>query len=201
MRPAKVPRIGRRGVVIAEFALVAPIFFLIALATTDVIQVFRAQLRAETVAVQIGQIVSQCRSMTAGDFTRLWTHAQNIGGDVIDVNSSNGGAMMVSGVGRNSNANRLYWQRRTGNVSAQSRLGTTVNGTATISDSFIVPDGQALMVTEVYSTVRPFVLSAGLIGSVLPATIYGTTLFLTRAPEPTTLLTAPSTSTTPECTA
>ncbi len=203
MRPASLRKIGRRGMVISEFALVAPIFFLIALATADLIRLFRAQLRAETIAVQIGQIVSQCRTITnPGDRDNFWTQAQRIAGSVIDVNSATGGSITISAVGRNSNnRNQLYWQMRTGNVSQQSRLGTTINGTATISDSFVVPSGQALLVTEIFAIVQPFPLSAGLIGTVLPSTIYGTTLFLTRAPEPTTLLTTPSSSSTASCTA
>ena len=90
---------------------------------------------------------------------------------------------------------------RTGNVSQVSRIGATVGGTATVSDSFIVPANQTLIVTEVFAIVRPFTLSAGLIGTALPALIYGTTLFLSRAPDPTTLQTAPTSRSTPDCTA
>lgn len=186
----------------SEFALLVPFFFLIALAGADLIRVFRAQLRTETIAVQIGQIVSQCRAITnPGDRNNFWAHAQRIAGTVIDVNSATGGAMIISAVGRNGNANRLSWQMRTGNVTSVSRLGSTAGGTATISDNFVVPTSQTLLVTEVYAVVQPFVLSAGLIGTVLPRVIYGTTLFLSRAPDPTTLQTAPSNSTTPDCTA
>lgn len=199
---ARKARIGRRGMVASEFALLAPVFFLIALACADLIRVFRAQLRVETIAVQIGQIVSQCRTITnPGDRNVFWAHAQRIAGSIVDVNSENGGAMVISAVGRNNNANRLAWQMRTGNVTSVSRLGTTVGGAATISDNFVVPASQALMVIEVFAIVQPWTLSAGLIGTVVPASIYGTTLFLSRAPEPSTLLNAPASSSTPDCTA
>lgn len=206
MRPAKPRKLGRRGLVSSEFALMAPLFFLVALATADLIRLFRAQLRTETIAVQIGQIVSQCRSITnPGDRNNFWAHAQRIAAGVIDVNSSTGGAMVISAVARNTGtnpaSNRLSWQMRTGNVTHVSRLGATVGGTATISDSFVVPTNQTLLVTEVFAIVRPFPLSAGLIGTVLPSVIYGTTLFLSRAPDPTTLQTAPQNLATPDCTA
>jgi Flp pilus assembly protein TadG len=204
MRPASPFKLGRRGLVASEFALIAPLFFFVALASADLIRLFRAQLRAEATAVQIGQIVSQCRAITnPGDVSNFWAQAERIAGNVINVNSATGGALVISAVSRNTagTANRLAWQVRTGNVSQVSRIGATVGGTATVSDSFIVPANQTLIVTEVFAIVRPFTLSAGLIGTALPALIYGTTLFLSRAPDPTTLQTAPTASATPDCTA
>lgn len=203
MRPASPRKLGSRGIVASEVALMAPIFFLVALGTADLIRLFRAQMRAETIAVQIGQIVSQCRTITSGDVTNFWAHAQRIAGSVIDVNSSSGGRMMISAVSRNGNANRLSWQVRTGNNAAKfnSRLGSSVGGTATISDGFVVPASQTLMVTEVFATIQPFTLSAGLIGTVLNRDIYATTLFLSRAPDPTSLQTAPATNPVANCTA
>lgn len=204
MPPASPRTLGRSGVVASEFALVVPFFFIVALAGADLIRLFRAQLRTETIAVQIGQIVSQCRAITnPGDRNNFWAQAQRIAGDVIDVNSSNGGSITVSAVRRNTNgtANVLSWQMRTGNTTQTSRLGSTVGGAATISDGFIVPANQTLMVTEVYAIVQPFALSAGLIGTVVSSVIYGTTLFLSRAPDPTTLQATPTASTTPDCTA
>lgn len=202
MRPASPWHIGRRGWVAAEFALVAPIFFLIALGTADLVSLFRAQLRADTVAVQIGQIVSQCRRITnPGDVTPFWAHAERIAGNVINVNSPTGGATIISAVSRNNNANRLSWQLRTGNVSQTSSVGATVGGAATLSNSFVVPANQTLLVTEVYAVVRPWVLSAGLIGTALPSVINGTTLFLSRAPDPVALQATPAASNVPDCTA
>lgn len=206
MPPANPRSLGRKGLVASEFALLAPVFFLLALGCADLIRVFRAQLRTETIAVQIGQIVSQCRAITnPGDRDNFWAQAQRIAGNVINVNSSTGGSITISAVQRNTagTGNVLSWQMRTGNTSGAqaSRLGTTVGGTAAISDSFIVPANQTLLVTEVYAIVQPFNLSAGLIGPVLPSTIYGTTLFLSRAPDPTTLQATPTASSTPDCTA
>lgn len=135
-----------------------------------------------------GQIVSQCRRITTpGDVSPLWAHAERIAGNVIDVNSPTGGATIISAVSRNDNANRLSWQIRTGNVSQTSSVGATQGGAATISNGFVVPAGQTLFVTEVYAVVRPWVLSAGLIGTALPSVINGTTLFLSRAPDPVAL--------------
>lgn len=221
MRPASRRILGRRGVVASELALVAPLFFFVVLATSDLVSVFRAQLRTEAISVQIGQIVSQCRAasgnpaITAGDVTNFWTQAGRIAGDVININGTDttfGGAMVISAVSRRldgsgnpTNANTLSWQRRTGNANRVSRLGTGVGSAVTISanppTNFIVPTGQTLLVTEVFAVVQPWVLSAGLIGPALNRNVYGTTLFLSRAPQPAALQTAPTTANTPSCTA
>lgn len=198
-----------------EFALVAPLFFIVVLCTADLIRVFRAQLRAEAIAVQIGQIVSQCIPsldnpvITAGDVTNFWTQAERIAGTVVNVNSATGGAVIISAVRREVDGsgnplsrNLIAWQRRTGNTNHRTRLtGTAAGNAATISDNFLVPAGQTVLVTEVFAFIRPWTLSAGLIGTATDAVAYGTTLFLTRAPEPVSLQTAPTTSTTPSCTA
>ena len=98
----------RRGVAASEFALVVPIFVLVLFATADLIRVFRAQLRAETVAVQVGQIVSQCRAITDGasvatpgnpdnsDIAQLFAHGARIAGNIINVNGATGGAAIVT---------------------------------------------------------------------------------------------------------
>ncbi len=198
MFPAEQVLRGRRGAAAIELVLMAPIFFLIALATTDVVRYFRAQLRVETVAVQLGQIVSQCRRITdPGDVSQFWTHATRIAGGVVDVNSGTGGAVIITAVGRNNNANRALWRKRTGNTTIASSVATTVPGAATIAEGFVVPTGQTLFVTEVYAIVQPWILSAGLIGTVLPNVLNGTTLFLSRAPDPTVLQTDPANATNP----
>ena len=206
--------VGRRGVAASEFALVVPIFVLALFATADLIRVFRAQLRAETVAVQIGQIVSQCRRITDGgsvpnpaspnnsDISQLFAFGTRIAGSVIDVSSANGGAIIITAVGRNNNTNRAEWRRRVGNPSFVSTVGSGTPPTAaTISNGFVVPTGQALFVTEVYALVQPWALTAGLIGTVLPRVVGGITLFLSRAPRPADVLAAPIVSLNSDCTA
>lgn len=205
---------NRKGVAASEFALMVPIFVLILFATADLIRVFRAQLRTETVAVQVGQIISQCRIITDGatvaapgnpdnsDISQIFAHGARIAGNIINVNGTSGGAMIITAVGRNNNLNRAEWRRRVGNASFTSTVSTGVPPVAaTITNGFIVPAGQAMFVTEVYAIVQPWALSAGLIGTALPKVVGGTTLFLSRAPDPTALLTVPRVATTPECTA
>lgn len=196
---------GRRGSVATELVLMAPLLFIVVLCTTDLIRVFRAQLRMEMVAVQIGQIVSQCaRIHDPADFTQFWGHATRIADGRVDVNSSSGGAIVISAISRNTaTANRLNWQRRTGNASATSSFST---GVAPVirgrnNQAFIVPANQTLFTTEVFAVIQPWVISAGLIGTALPREILGVTMFLSRATDPSRLQIAPTTSNVRDCTA
>jgi Flp pilus assembly protein TadG len=202
-------RPGRRGVAASEFALVVPVFFIIVLCCADVIRVFRAQIRMEMIAVQIGQIVSQCNRITnPGDVNDFWAHAARIGGPLVDVNSATGGSMIISAVSLNTtnNQNRLDWRVRTGNPGTTSVLGpAAVGGTpnlrGTDNATFLAPAGQTLFVFEVNAVVLPWTLSAGLIGTALPSRIGGVTMFLTRSAEPATLQVPPANSPTRDCTA
>lgn len=204
---------GRRGSVASEFVLVVPVFFLIVLATTDIVRVFRAQLRMEMVAVQIGQIVSQCPRVTEADFTDgtfgFWAHAARIASGVVDINSPTGGAMIVSALSPNQAANRLDWQRRAGNASTRSTFGDAGAPTPILRGQdgtpFTIPAGQTLLATEVFAVVQPWTISAGLIGTALPANLQGIAFFLSRASEPGRLQQPPGAPVPPapvrECTA
>jgi Flp pilus assembly protein TadG len=198
---------GRRGVAASEFALVVPLFALILLATADVIRVFRAQIRMEMIAVQLGQVVSQCnRITTPGDTNEFWAHANRIAGGLVDVTAQ--GSMIVSAVSLNTttNRNRLDWTVRTGNVSTRSILGVIQPGGEAVlrgrnAEPFNMPAGQTLLVFEANAVVIPWRLSVGLIGTALPREVHGMTMFLTRSSEPARLQVPPANSAARDCTA
>jgi Flp pilus assembly protein TadG len=52
----------RRGIAAIEFAIVAPLLIILALATVDLVQFIRSQLRLDETAAQLGQLVSQCEA-------------------------------------------------------------------------------------------------------------------------------------------
>lgn len=187
----------------------APLFALTLLATADVVRVFRAQIRLEMIAVQLGQIVSQCRRITEpGDTDTFWAHAARIGGGLVDINSAGGGSMILSAVSLNTttNQNRLDWRRRTGNTSGTSVLGNAApGGTVTLRGTngatFLMPSGETLMVFEANAIVVPWQLSVGLIGTVLPSSLSAMTMFLTRVSDAALLRTPPTNSNARDCTA
>lgn len=211
MPPARPPAGPRRhrpprrragaGAVSVEFGLLLPVLALLGLAMSDVVNLFRAHLRVESTALQLGQLVSQCNAITApGDTSQFWAYAQRVMGSTGAVTGPNAsGAVIVSAVGRANNANQVAWQQRSGNPSLQSRVGTP-GGTATLDGNFQVPQGQTLFVTEVFLPRETWVLAAGFMSNPGERVLRGTTMFLTRAPDAPALLQPPTASSQTNCT-
>ena len=174
----------RSGVAAVEFAFVAPLLIILSLATADLVQYIRAQLRLDETAVQLGQVVSQCDSVSTADAQQFWNYAQQIMGSVGTVTGAaktTPGAIIISAVySPDGKTNKVAWQLSTGNPLQGSSVGVA-GGTAHITEGFIVPSGDTLLVTEVFLPLQPWVFSAGFMGSVAATTLNGTTLYLTRA--------------------
>lgn len=195
--------LNKRGVAAIEFAIIAPVLLLLALAATDLVQLLRSQLRLDAAAVQLGQLVSQCNRITdPGDTAQFWVYAQSIVGNLGTVTGSNAqGSVVVSAVYSQAGANRFAWQRRTGNAAQLSSVGTgTPGGAAKIAETFIVPTGQTLLVTEVFLPRQPWVLSVNFMPAALPRVLNGTTLFMTRAADAPAIQQLPTSKTQPDCT-
>ena len=185
-------RLGRRGTSAAELAILAPVLALLIFATTDLVLYMRAQVKTEGAAVQVGQVVSQCRQISSpGDVTDFWLIAQAVLGSLADVSATGTGTVIVSAVfSNNAGSNRVAWQQRS-NTRFNSVIGSA-GGAATIPASYVVPANQVLIVTEVFAPTRPWVLSAVLMNAgVLPQTLRSASLYLSRAPDPTTVSAAP----------
>lgn len=210
MRSARRTAGCRRGVAALELALLALALLVLLLAGFDLVQTLRAQFRVDAAANQLGQIISRCPAITVpGDTTLLWWHAQQILGNLGTVTGATaGGSVIVTAVfGDPANAtggatpvNRVAWQQRTGRTDILSSVGSNVrNSVATISNGFIVPAQQTLIVTEIRLPRQPWIFAAGFMGNNAPRTVRGTTLFLTRAPDAAAVQAVPAASNTPAC--
>jgi Flp pilus assembly protein TadG len=191
----------RRGTAAVEFAIVGPVLILLALATTDLVQFLRSQLRLDAAAVQIGQLVSQCNHITSpGDSDQFWAYAQRIIGGLGTVTGADAqGSIIITEVHSLNGVNKSNWQLRTGNAAQTSSVGIPP-GNAAITEGFVVPTGQTLLVTEVNLPLQPWVFSAGFMGTVLPTVLNGTTLYMTRAPDAPAIQQQPSASNQADCT-
>jgi len=202
-RIAAALRRERRGVVSVEAGLMAIPIALIVLGMTDVVNLFRAHLRVESAALQLGQLVSQCNIITTpGDTNQFWTYAQRVIGTLGTVTGVGAtGAVVVSAVGRVNNANQVVWQQRTGSTTHASEVGTAGNA-ATLAGGFQVPAGQTLFVTEVFLPRATWdtAVTHQLIDAPETRVLQGSTMFLTRAPDAPSLLLPPTASAAPNCT-
>jgi Flp pilus assembly protein TadG len=183
----------RRGVAAVEFAFVAPLLIILALATADLVQFIRSQFRLDETAVQLGQLVSQCDSISTADEAQFWNYAQQIVGGVGQVTGATAtGAVIISAVySADGKTNKVAWQISTGNPKQGSSVGKQ-GGTANITENFIVPSGDTLLVTEVYLPLQPWVFSAGFMGNAASTDLNGTTLYLTRAPDASAIQQVPA---------
>jgi Flp pilus assembly protein TadG len=191
----------RAGAVSLEFGLLLPVLALIVLAMSDLVNLFRAHLRVESSALQLGQLVSQCNVIsTPGDTNQFWTYAQRIIGDLGTVTGAGAnGAVIISAVGRVGSANQIAWQFRTGATAHQSEIGTA-GAAANLPGGFVVPAGQTLFVTEVFLPRATWTIAAGLMGGSDDRVLQGSTMFFTRAPDAPALLLPPTSSAQPNCT-
>jgi Flp pilus assembly protein TadG len=201
-RAARVAGKEDRGVATIEFAVLAPTLLLLALVATDTVNLLRAQMRLDSTALQLGQLVSQCtRIVTPGDTDQFWSYADRIIGNLGEVvGSSPDGSVVISAVGLVGGVNRVQWQARTGSSSFASRVGAAGTN-PTLPGGYLVPAGQTLFVTEVFLRRESWPLGSSFMNSSGPQTLAGMTMFLSRVADAASLQAAPASRTTPDCTA
>ncbi len=190
---------GRRGVAATEFALVAPILVLLVLATVDVVQLLRAQLRVEAATLQVAQMASQCDRLTTGDVMAFRQLAQRIIGRFATL-SGDGGGLVISAVYSQNGANRVAWQQHLGDPAPTSGAGTA-GGTASIGGGFVVPPTQTLFVVELFAVVPQGLTPGRLAHIILSWELSSRVHFLSRVPDSSRLQVSPAQDAAGACTA
>ncbi|MGI4795261.1 MAG: TadE/TadG family type IV pilus assembly protein [Janthinobacterium lividum] len=199
---------SRSAVSTLEFALLAPILLVLALAMSDVITWIRNDFKLEQVAAQMGQIISSCKALDdPGDFRRFASEAQLMAGS-LDITSTTGvGAFIVSGVTPSGTTETIRWQYFFGNPIYHSILCDTssacsTDAIATIPGNYMVPKNQVLIATESVASVGSWVLSAKILNLTSSSVQRAYSLFLVRTANPIKLATVsknPSNSTVEGC--
>ena len=151
---------ARKGIAGIEFALVAPLFVLVLLATTDVAFYIRMRLRLDTTARTVGQVVTQYNQLYAGDFTEIYNASQLTAGSIAVTGKL--GATIVSGITNQGGKASIAWQQISG-AGFTSKYGT-VGASPVLPASYVPPVGVTLVVVELYSTATPWVYAASLLG-------------------------------------
>lgn len=163
----------RRAAAAVEFALVAPVLALLMLGTWDLTTYIRAYFRVERVAAEVANLTGQFERLTQADINQIFSAAQQIAGS-IDV-SLLSGRTIISVVQGTHQGNRMLWQRLTtpgpGGILFTSRIGQPPN-IVTLPANLVVPNGQTVVITEVFNRRQPWVLSVNLLGAGAPETIY-----------------------------
>lgn len=148
-----------------EFALAAPIVAVLGLAMMDVVDFLRAWLRIERTAGEIAHVIAQYEVVREADFAVVFDLARRIASPYRVTQED--GAVIVSGIANTGQGLTVLWQRRAGSPGYASAFGTE-GGPATIpasSGDLFIASGQGAVVTEVFLSREPWLLSGRFLAS------------------------------------
>lgn len=150
----------RRGLAAVEFALVAPVLLLVALALADLVVLMRAAWRMERAAGEVANVLAQLDALREADFPVLYDIANRIASPyALD---RQGAAIMITGLSGQANGATVSWRRRAGDTSFISRFGAS--GPPVLPVGFTLPAGQTAVAVETYVRVRPWILGEAILG-------------------------------------
>lgn len=189
----------RRGVAAIEFALIAPVLFLLLVAFLDVAYLARGYLRVQTTATQLGQIISQCTTVSSSDDAQIINLASRTLGPFLK--NGKKWAVVVTAIGPSAtNQPERWWaiDNRTSEMQSDAKFATDGAG---LPAGFGLVAGQAMFRTEVFVELDSMLftkansLLAKLMGSRNPIANVSTSLMhSSRAPDASRLRTKTSTT-------
>ena len=96
----------RRGVAAVELAFLAPGPLLFLIFAGDMVHMGRGHLRVQSAAAQLGQVVSQCRNVSAGDRTELFSLAKRLLGPFA---TDGKWGVVITAIGRDADNKAFTW--------------------------------------------------------------------------------------------
>jgi len=144
-----------------EFAFLAPGLLLFLIFAGDMVHMGRGHLRVQSAAAQLGQVVSQCRNVSAGDRAELFSLAKRLLGPFA-IDGKWG--VVITAIGRDPDNKAFTWsmQQVPSGYTVASQ-GSTVPAGLTLSANQVV--FRTEVVADVASTVfsKAISLPAGLV--------------------------------------
>jgi Flp pilus assembly protein TadG len=150
LRQALLVKGDRRGVAALEVVYTLPVIFVMMFAVSDAVQLGRTYLRAQSAAIQVGQIISQCAQVSADDEAVLNTLTKNI---LDPANVRNAPyALRITAFGRDSADKAITpWAiNQSGGTKRPGETAPALAGTnATLPTGYTMGKNQVLFRTEV----------------------------------------------------
>ena len=166
----------RRGTAALEFALLLPVLLILLVATAEVMAYVRAVHRLERTAAEVASAGTQIDAATQAELRGLFDTANLLASPLRawSTNSDPAGTArartFISVVTGSANGNTVAWSCARGDTGRMPRLVSPPASVA-LPNGFWVPAGQTVVVVEIVSTIRAWVLTEALFGTVAPAEI------------------------------
>lgn len=186
-------RLGDQGVSSIEFALSAMVLVGLLVCATDLVNYLRTRLRVDQVSSGMASSITNYQQLYAGDFNDLFNLAQQTAGDIDVTHVAGaarpappggvypGGATVFTGIANPNGTPVVAWRQRIGDSSYNSDFGAVGSAPQKLPDSYVVPAGSSVIAVEVFTSVRPWVVSFGGAGVAGPTIVQSAALFQPRA--------------------
>lgn len=188
----------RRGIAALEFAMVVPVLLLLLVGFLDVAYLARGYLRAQTTATQVGQIISQCITVSDADNAVIFAFAGRTLAPFGKPDPDRNWAVVVTAIGRSATGQPERWWA-IDNRGANSGFAT--DGIS-LPANFSLAAGEAMFRTEVFVKLDSMLFSKAnnllvrMIGAQVNSitTVTSSLLHTSRAPDTSRLKTKSSTT-------
>src|SRR4051812_42528589 len=153
------PADPRRGAAAVEFALLVPLLIVFFAATAEIVIHIRTWFRLERTAAEVANVASQFDALTPGDVAGLFDAAKAIAAPVLawfSGTSTGRARTVISVVSGTAGGNSLAWTCSRGDAG----LANLVAGKAALTNNFLVPSGQSVLVVEVINAATPWSIMA-----------------------------------------
>ncbi len=172
-----------QGIAYVEFALCLSLMMLLFLGSVEVSRCVLIIQKLEKTVSTVTDVTTQTNPnttpLTSSQMSQLMSAVTDMMSPYTAGASDANILVIVSDVTKTGSASPvLNWQYcGGGNLSATSRVGTTIGGTATLPNSFSMNSGEELVVGEVFYNFSPIVSTNPVLGSFR---IYKTAIFMPR---------------------
>ncbi len=147
---------NREGVAYLEFAMVAPMLFLLFLGSVELTRYIVIAQKVEKASMSVSDLVAQSENISTAQLNQLILAAGQLM-NPYDFGST--GYVVVSSVSKTgANPPVINWQYANGQLARGSRVGST-GGTAILPNGLTLNDRDTVIIAEVFYSYQPMLVN------------------------------------------